>query len=64
MAKARSASGGSVRLRITIVGIPAATLLGGLALSLRDLRVGFVAATFALGWTQLVACEERRSSER
>lgn len=54
MAKARSASGGSVRLRITIVGIPAAALLGGLALSLRDLRVGFVAATFALGWTQLV----------
>jgi hypothetical protein len=54
MGKARRAAGGSVRLRITIVVVPAAALLAGLILSFRDVRVGFVAATFALGWTQLV----------
>ena len=54
MGKARRAPGGSVRVRITVIGVPAAALLGALALSFRDLRVGFVVATFALGWTQLV----------
>lgn len=41
------------RLRWVLLAIPAAALLGGIAILARDPRLGLLATAVILGWTQL-----------